>query len=559
MRRPAIRWHDGEKFVQNAIEERLPSAESGTTGPPGQSTRRTLERFSISVNGAEALVIVKEHHTHSGPHRGREVLKRQLGFSPAQREWRALVDLHARGVAVPRPLAWGERSNADALVAMECFDGPSLDEVLASAGLAEQLEWIERVAETVQAFHATGYRHGDLHLGNLHIHQGSVRIIDLQRARRARSTREPLLDLAQLDFSLARRDFGIDVRRRLRRGLGDPLGLDAACGRFVRDFVRGRSRRELQIGRAWARWAPTQESGRPPGESASRFDGVRMERADESRLDRALREAVRDERPADRRSGRTRVTRHGGLGDAIIVKRNEPRRHRFDSLRGLRGSTARRDFERGQRLAFLGSLCATPLAALDEFRNGRRAADWLLLENVGSEDLDAYRPRDSESARRCLVQLAHWVAEWHAWGVDHRDLKASNIRVDDREGAFRFWLIDVGDIRLRRRVHDRARLRALVQLNASLADEAFDVETRRDAVHHYLDRLPIAGEADATLIQRIARQSLSRRHRWFGEGCALAAETQPTAGTWTEVGAGTGDGTEKAAGTGAEATRPSSP
>jgi hypothetical protein len=130
------------------------------------------------------------------------------------------------------------------------------------------------------------------------------------------------------------------------------------------------------------------------------------------------------------------------------------------------------------------------------------------------------------------VALARWIAEWHAWGIEHLDLKAGNIRVDDRNGEFRFWLIDLGDIRFRRRLSDTARRRALVQLNASLADEAFPLTARLAALDDYLERLPFDGLRKKDLVESIARRSQARNHRWRGIGCQAAglAGDRSTAG-----------------------------
>ena len=112
-------------------------------------------------------------------------------------------------------------------------------------------------------------------------------------------------------------------------------------------------------------------------------------------------------------------------------------------------------------------------------------------------------------------------------GVDHRDLKAGNIRVDDRDGEFRFWLIDLEDLRIRRRVGDAARRRALVQLNASLADEAFSPRSRVLGLDAYLERLPFEGTRRNVLTRAIARDSIARNHRWRGVDCKDADELAP--------------------------------
>jgi len=178
-----------------------------------------------------------------------------------------------------------------------------------------------------------------------------------------------------------------------------------------------------------------------------------------------------------------------------------------------------RSFQIGQRLGLLGSLGARTFAALDEYHDGRLSANWLVLEKVGRMDLDQYRPTSETEASECILSLARWMAEWHAWGIDHLDLKAGNIRMDDRNGVYRFWLIDLGDIRFRRKLRDSSRIRALVQLNASLSDEAFSLVARRAALDKYLERLPFSGTRTQDLITSIVEDSLNRNHHWKGLGC----------------------------------------
>jgi hypothetical protein len=107
------------------------------------------------------------------------------------------------------------------------------------------------------------------------------------------------------------------------------------------------------------------------------------------------------------------------------------------------------------------------------------------------------------------------LADGHAWGLSHRDLKASNIRVAIRAEAIQFWLIDLEDLSGPRHLSDEARLHALSQLNASLSDEAMSIEARLAALEIYESRVPFrrTQESAATLI---ARRSLARAHRWRG-------------------------------------------
>jgi tRNA A-37 threonylcarbamoyl transferase component Bud32 len=512
-----IAWQDGDERVQRWVEGWIAGASATSGELLYENPRRILYRLettrelSIDSSGATAIrgVIVKIHRTHTGRHQRRESIKRRIGYSPALREWQALSELHALGVPVPEPLAWGILPGGDPLLVTEYFEGRALSSVLTTEPADEQIRWIDRLAQAVSALHEAGFRHGDLHLGNLHVREDEVMILDLQRARRARNRKEKLRDLAHLDFSIARMGLRIRLRRRLRERFGAPPGLDLVARRFVRDFLRGRSRREHRVGRAWSSWQPHSFRG---------IAGLQDESASPAALERALRSAIADPRPNDRRGGRTRVSVHLDESRPMIVKRTTQLTRAQCFADRLRGSPARREFRSGQRLALLGALGAKPLAAVEERPARRPVTSWLILERVGIEDLDRYQPRSEEDAQRCCVELAAWIAEWHAWGIDHLDLKASNIRIDDREDTFRFWLVDLGDLRFRRHLSDAARLRALIQLNASLADEAFSLEARKRGLDDYRERLPFKRLDRDELIEAITRRSLARKHRWQALG-----------------------------------------
>ena len=526
---PRILWQEGEKRITHRVDAWLEGETSGVSRRVHESGQRVIDRLEPEPSaegvpsGSEAL-IVKVHRTHSGPHRLREAVKQASGFSPARREWRALRALHAAGASVPEPLARGRLPNGDPILVMESCGDHALRTVLESATPAERLEWIDRLVDAVEELHSAGYRHGDLHLGNLHVQATRVVILDLQSARRARSANDRLQDLAHLDFSMARAGLDLELRRRLRSALGDPPGLDAAERRFIRDFVRGRSRRTLRIGRSWAAW-------RTQG-----LLGIRESGTPESALEAGLARARAEGRPGERRGGRTaiHVSRDapGAPGNpaapgALVVKCTKSRSPRVALLDRMRGSPAHRGFRAGQRLALLGEIAARPLAALDERRHGLPMSSWLILQHVGQSDLDHFRPDGEQAALRCLVDLARWIAEWHAWGIDHRDLKAGNIRIEARGDSFRFWLIDLEDLRLRAKLGDAARCRALVQLNASLADEAFSLSARKLALDAYVERLPFRRRCREALLREIARKSLERNHHWRGGGCEVALDQAP--------------------------------
>ena len=532
--RPALRWLAGEQRIRVALTplfsfpaQNLESAKSFPTTQAIQSNpRRSLSQALLRPDpdrgdGATAIVI-KTHHLATGRHRLREFAKRLIGHSPARREWQALVALREAGVPVPRPLAYGRLASGDELVVLERIEGVSLANAFASADAPTRLRLVTALASTLARLHASGHVHRDLHLGNLWLAEAdeSVVLLDLQRARPERSDHGRLRDLASLELSLLRARWPSVARAGLRSQLGLGAEADTALRRFAADHLRGRARRVLGSGRA----SKNVRAGRRRG----LCDGS----LSLSALLRGIESAERNPKRRDRRGGRAWIAAETIDGRAVVVK--------WTAAGGLgdrlaacwHGSRAARAFRKGSREQLLLARSARPLAYLEERTVGLPGASWLVLERVGDVDLDQVRPATQGDARELALAFGDWLADYHALGLGHADLKGSNLRVGRRAEnpiasparlACEFWLVDLEDLIEPAAQGDEARLTALAQLNASLPDEHFDLAARDAALARYLTRLPFENpQLDFEGARReIARRSLARGHRWCGEGCAL--------------------------------------
>lgn len=522
-------WQDGDDRIQRTVDRWAKDPGTAPSTRLHHSRRRTLVRLAapqeLSLgNGGEATaraLMLKIHHTRTGAHPRRERLKGRIGWSPALREWNALVELQSLGVPVPTPLAWGRLANRDPIVVTEYCYGRNLGAVLDTASVHARQDWIDRLADAIVVFHRTGFRHGDLHLSNLHVQGDRILIMDLQSARRARHRREQLRDLAHIDLALARAGFGINLRIQLRDRIGTHSGRDRAARAFVADFIRGRTRKDLRGGGAWMPW------------QVNRCTGFHDRAFSVEQLRNVLERALDDPAPQMRQSGRVQISplpaKITDTHDSVIVKRMRVSSPSRAARERVTGSKAQRAFRAGQQLSLLGRISARPLAFLEDRSGFGPYSNWLFLEKVGQQDLDAFQPGSEEEAQRCAKALVQWVAEWQAWGIEHRDLKASNIRIEVTKEEVRFWLIDLEDVRLTgHALSDRSRFRSLVQLGASLPDNAFSLEARRLALSAYLERLPFARSNSPSWRAALVRASLARQHRWKGVGCSLAAADEET-------------------------------
>jgi len=174
---------------------------------------------------------------------------------------------------------------------------------------------------------------------------------------------------------------------------------------------------------------------------------------------------------------------HGGGTLTVIAKH-----HTAEGLGGhlsilLRGSRARRNFERAAKLACSGVATALPLAMIERARPARES--WLVtayvpdlvdldrmalavLPHVHGSDGARIKRRIGQAVVTLLLRLAQ--GGWH-----HRDLKASNILLrhhDRNDEPMQAWIVDLDGLS-RAASSDVGRDRQrLVRLTASLMDYA---------------------------------------------------------------------------------------
>jgi tRNA A-37 threonylcarbamoyl transferase component Bud32 len=517
-----VDWQAGDLQLGRSVAaelERL-GAPEGRARVLRDNPRRRILRVDSETAGA---LLVKQFRLGSGRHRERERFKAWLGRSPARREWRNLLALRAEGVAVPEPLAFGRLENGDQLVVMAFCCGELLSRAVGNAAPARRIA-LSAVARVISHLHAVGFVHGDLHASNLLVDGERAVLLDLQNARRSISPADRFTDLGWLDHSLWPLTNATD-RMRLRRtalALLDPRDPTAreelrAVGRAGRrratDHARSRTRRSLVVGRAYANarsglWSGLRVRELTSAELEASLDAHRT--ALEARDGRVLKD-----------DARSRMTAVEVAKRRLVVKEFPSRGWRRALADLWRGSAARRGWLAGHGLFFRRIGAAHPFAFLERRRLGVPISSLLLLEDLRpAADALTELERDPERVVEALVGL---VTALHRFGVDHGDLKATHVFLDE---AGRAALVDLEGVRFRARLSDAQRMRALVELNASLPD-TLPVELRRRAFARYARAHPFREGADAALL-RVARLSLARQHRFRGEGCRVADPLSPS-------------------------------
>jgi tRNA A-37 threonylcarbamoyl transferase component Bud32 len=159
--------------------------------------------------------------------------------------------------------------------------------------------------------------------------------------------------------------------------------------------------------------------------------------------------------------------------------------------------------------AAFGLALPAPLAAASAF---------VVLEAIGgAEPVNRYvlQRCAGDAARgrrlRLLDAVADQLRSLHERGIEHRDLKGSNLLVREREAGFELFLVDLAEVRFSARVVEKQRLEALAQLNASTPL----VVGRSERLHFLTRYAPGASRRErARLFRAVDRLTRARKCVW---------------------------------------------
>jgi tRNA A-37 threonylcarbamoyl transferase component Bud32 len=523
-----IEWKAGAPELKEAIEAALPSAIERDV-PVHQSSMRALYRLPLQMGDAATAspsaareVMIKLYTPRGGMRGLRDRAKKRLGRFAADREWNALAEMQRLGLPAPTPRARGRIQGGSEFVAMEVIQGEPLavaldremmrmDRAEGDANADPGLAMLVRLSDSVHALHRLGFVHGDLHAGNILASPERLVLIDLQRLCPLESDEARLADWARLCFSLERttKREGAAAELRSLAELGPEL--DQAMTEFLADHQRGRVRRFHHPGGAWKRLR------------VSAFGTAWVDTSAESPLDAdALGQLLSEDRAEGeidvRRDGRVRIWTATAASRRFVCKRVDTGSASRAVADIFRGSSGERAFRLGQADSLISSRASRPVAWISRKTLGIPRTSWLLMEHVGETDLDAFRPASPTEARNVSFALVDWIAEQHARGLGHGDLKAGNLRIALEGDTPRFHLVDLNDLTGPSKVDEADRIAALTQLNAALDETQFEASLRTQALARYAERLPFSQPLDSVM-RAIALASVDRHHRWQGIDC----------------------------------------
>ncbi|MFQ5422715.1 MAG: lipopolysaccharide kinase InaA family protein [Phycisphaerae bacterium] len=560
------------KPIENATLDWLNPADAERGDRIKSNSQRDVWRVSLNDHG----VFVKIYHPNGVAAR----LKLLLRGPTALEEWQVGRYAEVHSIAAVRPVAcaWAGRRGAD---------GPSVLITEAIPGAVPlNTYWltirddphtanalVEALARLIARAHQCGFRHGDLHPGNILVgpqrHLCDLFFVDLHKVGIGRSValRGVITNLAQLNqwfrrnatrsqrlrfltHYLADRDRFAQASPYARNWRINPRTLAANLARQAERHANRlwakRDRRANRTSRYFARIKPAPgwrglvmlRSKHPaPAAAASRLE---YRAADWKRwLSDPLQwtnsdrhELLKDSHSATICKARLQTEPHPAV---VIVKRSRPRNAWKRLLQMCSPSRARRAWQTANRLINRDLPTAQPLALLERFTLGLVRTDSLSITEymVDSADLETFLTRDVAALPRhhqrrvkdrLIAAAVRLLKDFHGRGFAHRDLKAPNLLVNWRppfDDLPCLTLIDMDGIRHVGRPDQRQRTRALVRLCVSLLPSPACTRTDRlRALQSYLTgpgRTPKDWKCRWREIDALALAKLNdkvRRRRW---------------------------------------------
>ena len=205
---------------------------------PGLGNR---ERICIRLMDDKAVFrrFYLKRYRPTFPEQIRRILDRRSLLPTAWWDLACCDALERLGIGAPKPVAYGwetvgpfERRSFSITAEVP---GKSLEKWILQADRAAVVKVAKKLGNMIRKFHRAGWRHRDLYLCHLFIHENDLALIDLARAfqPRLRKRRWAVKDLAALNYSAPR---GCVNRRARLRFLRAYLGKDFP--RLAPDWIR---------------------------------------------------------------------------------------------------------------------------------------------------------------------------------------------------------------------------------------------------------------------------------------------------------------------------------
>jgi tRNA A-37 threonylcarbamoyl transferase component Bud32 len=501
------RWTVKPEFARVFRETLISLALSGEESSRLRAVTRKLARKSFIASGSEfpAEMFVKAHAYEKTSER----IKTLMLPSRARVEWDMGNQMFDGGLPVAEPLGFGERRSGGVITGCvfvqralpRCANlgrylgrqrargaAGASDAVSSAPELSEILgELAKSLGDLVAKMHSAGFRHADLHTGNIMVEAEApslkLWLVDLHSVRRysSLSLRRRMADLAKLTWSL-KAHFGEPELYEMLHAYA-PSATTSEIENTLADLQRAAAAIEkLRVKSRSKRCVKT--SGKFVVE---RNGAYKLYRRREYGTDAVLAAVEQHRHIRDSgESGLVKTTPKGAvtsfsLSDGVAGYVKEFKNQGFARLLETmfyvpRG---RKAWKAGHRLRLLGVPCAELVALVEEHRFGMVRSSYMIMKEIpDATRLNAFLMRtyfrvsghltpEEALQKRELIRLgAQALRALHAKNIYHKDLSAKNVLVGhDSGGAMRFYFVDLDSIEFPPWLSLRRRIKNLAQLN----------------------------------------------------------------------------------------------
>lgn len=492
--------------------------------PTAEMMKRNSERDVWRVETGGRAFFAKVYHP---PCRFAARIKLRLRGTTALREWTVGAYAARHDVAAVRPVAasWPAADSVEGpavLITEAIPEAVPLDEywLRIRHDRVAALDLTEAVARLIARAHQCGFRHNDMHPGNILARPNGgkreIFFVDLQTVRVGRPVgfRAVVANLAQLNQWFRRHATRTQLRRFLRfylayrdsfarasdlaKNLAIPPGeliaeLSTQADRHAAKLWAKRDRRSARDGRYFTRLHPApgwrglallRSKHPPPAGSASLLSYTRADWAAWLRHPLSWVDPRRQRLLKDSHTATVALAELPATPEPVrvIVKRPLARNPWKRLGQWLGRSRNMRSWCVANMLLNRNLPTAAPLAVVERYVAGLIRVDSISLTEYvpDSVDLEAFLTRDvaaldAATTRRVkdrlIEALVGLIRDFHGRGFIHRDFKAPNLLVTWRppyDAPPCLTFIDMDGISHVRRVRPAAQARALVRLCASL-------------------------------------------------------------------------------------------
>jgi tRNA A-37 threonylcarbamoyl transferase component Bud32 len=500
-------------WIKKEIFDLLPShffedPMSSIEGMGGEVIKKSKRRM------AAILTLPKQQRIFFKRDRSRgwiESFKYFLFRSKARKEYFIADQLRKKNLNIPNPLGWMEKTRVGFVKESYYLSEAMGNGTSFIQDPVKKMEdtFLYELAKTVRTIHDSGLFHKDLHAGNFLWNGASFFLTDLHRAKivRAVSFDQRLLNLSQLFHSLRSAwDEGKRFRFMDKYFEGDPVPSEKK-EEFFRKIGTLMDRLQMRQWRSRTKRCLMESTEF----SLKREKGVTIYHRRDFPVDRS-KKVVEDHLSLikEKPSALTKIS-----PEVIVSLLDDGREkvgvkqfrysHFLDIFKNLfRPSKGLRSWVAGNGLMARGIPSLNPLALFEQRKWWGVNESFLIMEaSQKGLEMDRYILEgfvDFRKKRLFIKHFAQWLSHLHQRNLYHQDMKTCNILVSENGGTWDFYLLDLEDIRLDKKVDEKSLFKNFLQLNTSIPKTM----TRTDRLRflkEYLHEQPVIRDVKNFIIR----------------------------------------------------------